>query len=286
MADANDWPLDVIEVLRATTRQHKFDFAKVSIVVEQFCLHHPVYLHLASNISEDSCRAQFAADFAKKSSDPSLSLSSLENTTDSRSQEPSAPIEEVIAPIVQATPAPASQYSELYKDMSVSEIFALSEKMQADNLKRQDAVFERVLQSMGSLTAASETLHDPNYVMVKSIYEDKKRTREKKEVDRIKKLQEAEEQRELDEQREILRQRFNDCSEDSLQMVPGPVAEGKLPSSINFGIDEDDDEDISLGDGIRLHFNIDAVLASKAFSDLLDDVERDLGEVQGDENSG
>lgn len=285
MADTSDWPSDVIEVLRAATRQHKFDFEKVTIVVQQFCLHHPTYLHLSSHVSEDSCRAQFAADFAKKSSAPSQPVTSHEKTTKFQSQDPVVSTEAIVPLVVETPPLSSAKYSELYKDMSVSEIFALSEKMQADNLKRQDAVFERVLQSMGSLTAASETLQDPNYVMVKSIYEDKKRTREKKEVDRIKKLQEAEEQRELDEQREILRQRFNDCSEDSLQMVPGPVAEGKLPSSLNFGYEDDDDDDISLGDGIRLQFNIDAVLASKAFSDLLDDVERDLGEVQGDENS-
>src|SRR6202000_2532209 len=86
-------------------------------------------------------------------------------------------------------------------DMSVSEIFELSEALYAGNMKKQEETFDRVLKSLESLpvpagamvpssghpptAALADVRKDPNYLLIQSIYNENKRAREQREIDRV-----------------------------------------------------------------------------------------------------
>jgi hypothetical protein len=182
-------------------------------------------------------------------------------------------------------------------DMTASEIFELSERLYAGNMKKQEETFDRVLKSLESLPVPPGALEsslpsgaqvptatladvrkDPNYLLIQSIYNENKRAREQREIDRVVRKNELAEQRELSLQREQLRQRFaENGNHDNVRAVPvGDSPAGK------YQRDEIDEIDL----GPLANFNIVDFLSSDPFTNLLSQVERDLADVPYEESSG
>ena len=197
MSDQSVWDKNTIALLVQTTRELKFDWNAISKKLASEVRH--------VEINPAICRQQYAKEYSK-------------NT---KEEAPVVSVSSTAAPVV-AEPNKAEIW-ENFDKMSLEELIDHVNKKEQEMNTRKEAIFQRVLDSLGNSESVDSQLSD---AMVAEIEDVKKKyfdSMQQKELDKLNKQQLAFDQQEklnIEKERQQLKKRFDADSVDNIGENP------------------------------------------------------------------